>query len=118
MNISLTGRHVEITDALKEHVEEKLRRAFADFPRIESVRVVLNVEKYRHIAEILVKAPHHAHAEAREETHDMYLSIDGAIEKVLHQMRRWADKAHDHKAVGLSRVERATARPAGEPPSV
>ncbi len=112
MIITLTGRHVEITDALKAHVAEKLKRAFADFPRIESVRVILNLEKHRHSAEIIVQAPHHLHVEAREETHDMYLSIDGAIEKVLKQMRRWADKTHEHKAVGLGRVESAAVRSA------
>jgi len=107
MIINLTGRHVEITDALRAHVEERLRAALADFPRVESVHVVLNLEKHRHIAEIDVRAPHHLRVEAREETHDMYAAFDGAIEKALKQMRRWSEKVHEHKGVGLGRIESA-----------
>ncbi len=108
MIINLTGRHVEITEALRTHVEEKLRSAFADFPRVESVHVILNLEKHRQIAEIVVQAPNRLRVEAKEETHDMYQAFDGAIEKALKQMRRWAEKVHEHKAVGLGRIESAT----------
>lgn len=110
MIINLTGRHVEITDALRAHVEERLRSAFADFPRLESAHVVLNLEKHRHIAEIDVRGPHHLRVEAREETHDMYEAFDRVVEKALKQMRRWADKVHEHKGVGLGRIESAVAR--------
>lgn len=113
MNITVTGRHVEVTDALRQHVEEKIRKAFEDFPRVQKVRVILNVERHRHSAEIVVQGwHHHHHAEGREETHDMYLSVDGAIEKVLKQMRRWADRVHEHRAVGLGRLE--SSRPSEE----
>ncbi len=115
MIVNLTGRHVEITEALKTHVEEKLQRALKDFPRIESVRVILTLEKHRHLAEIVVQAPYHLHAEAREETHDMYLSIDAAIEKVLTQLRRRAEKGQAHKAVGLGRTESIVAKDETQP---
>ncbi len=116
MIINLTGRHVEITDALRAHVEERIRAALADFPRVESVHVVLNLEKHRHIAEIDVRGPHHLRVEAREETHDMYAAFDNAVEKALKQMRRWADKVHEHKGVGLGRIESAASRNQGRAP--
>ena len=105
MIISITGRHVDVTDALRARIEEKLQSAFADFPRVESVHVILNIEKHRHIAEVVVQAPNRLRVEAEEETHDMYLSFDGAVEKALKQLRRWADKVHAHKAIGLGEIE-------------
>ena len=65
MAIDLTGRHVEITDALRSHIEKKLDKLESRYDVI-NVRVVLSVEKYRQFAEgqvifeeVLVKDPNH-----------------------------------------------------------
>jgi putative sigma-54 modulation protein len=98
VQISVTGRHVEITDAIRDCVHTKLQHDFAEFPRIESVHVILDVEKYRHWAEVVIQAPNHVRLEAKHESDDMYVSIDGAVEKVAKQLRRLTDKVHhSHK---------------------
>ncbi len=96
MVVNVTCRHVEVTDALREHVHEKIEHAFSDFPRTESVHVILGLEKYRHLAELVVQAPGPGRVEAREESADMYASFDLAVEKAVKQMRRWHEKAQDH----------------------
>ena len=106
MQISVTGRHLEITDAIRDYTHERLQHALLDYPRIESVHVILDVEKYRHMAEVVVQAPNHVRVEAREESADMYASIDGAVEKAATQLRRHRDKVTDHKSrEGLSQLE-------------
>lgn len=98
MQISVTGRHMEITDAIRECTYDKLQQALAEFPRVESVHVILDVEKYRHVAEVVIHAPNHILVEAREVSDDMYVSIDGATEKAAKQLRKHWDKMSDHKS--------------------
>lgn len=109
MNITLTGRHVEITDAIRKHVEARLEAAAAEWPKVGSAHVVLNLEKQtRCIAEVVLQTPRHGTVEAREESHDMYRSVDQAIDKVDRQVRRWKEKVQDaHKThPGLGTAER------------
>ncbi len=113
MQITVTGRHMEVTDAIRDHSHGKIEQAMLEFPRVGSVHVILAVEKYRHIAEIVVQAPNHIRVEAREESDDMYASIDGAIDKAAKQLRRHWDKMQDHKSrEKLGQLESETQGPA------
>jgi len=110
MITNITGRHIEITQAIRQHIEERIARAAAEWPPIQSVHVVLNLEKQtRCIAEVVLQAPHHGTVEAKEESHDMYRSVDLAIEKVDHQIHKWKEKRQEaHKTrAGLGENERA-----------
>ena len=98
MQISVTGRHMQITDAIREHALGAVQHGLHEFPRVESVHVILDVEKYRHIAEVVIQAPNHIRIEARHESDDMYVSIDGAVEKGEKQLRKHWDKMQNHKA--------------------
>lgn len=107
MQITVTGRHMEVTDAIRGHAEEKITRELAEFPRVQSVHVILAIEKYRHIAEIVALAPHHIHLESKEESDDMYVSIDRAVEKIEKQLHKVWDKLQGHKSrERLADVER------------
>jgi len=98
MQITVTGRHLEITDALRDYAMDRVTQGLAEFPRVESVHVILDVEKYRHLAELVVQARNHIKVDAREESDNMYASIDGAVEKAEKQLRRLRDKVQDHKS--------------------
>ena len=98
MQITVTGRHMEVTEAIRDHAEEKITRELSEFPRVQSVHVILTVEKYRHIAELVAQAPHHIHIEAKEESDDMYASIDRAVEKIEKQLHKVWGKMQDIKS--------------------
>lgn len=107
MKLEITGRHVGITEAVAEHAEKRAQKLAAEFPNIESIRIVLNVEKYRRIVEIVVQARKHLHVEALESSTDMYASIDAAADKVEKRLRKRVDKRKDHKSRhSLSEMER------------
>jgi putative sigma-54 modulation protein len=107
VQISVTGRHMEITDALRDYTHGKLQHALAEFPRIESIHVILEVAKYRHLAEVVIQAPNHIRVDARHESDDMYVSIDSAVEKTEKQLHKLWDKMQDHKSrEKLGQVER------------
>jgi len=97
VQVSVTGRHIDITDGLREHIYRKLQRELDDFPRITSVHVIVTVERHRHIAEVVIQAPPHIRVEASADTENLYLAIDEAIEKAARQIRRQMEKLHDYR---------------------
>ncbi|MDF7807293.1 ribosome-associated translation inhibitor RaiA [Pontiellaceae bacterium B12219] len=96
MQVSITGRHVNVTSNVKEHVMDKLERCLGLFPRIESVKVILDTEKRDQVAEIVIQGADHIRVTAKEESENLYDAIDRAIEHAERQMRKNRDKVQDH----------------------
>ena len=88
--ITVTGRHVEITEAMRDHAHKKVEGLHLDYPKIIEAKVILDVQshKNRHIAEIILFCANHITIEAHTETHDMYASIDETISKIARRMRK------------------------------
>jgi putative sigma-54 modulation protein len=110
MIINLTARHADISDAMKAHVHAKLSAVLAGYPQVEHVHVILDIQKFRHIIEVIVQAKRHQKIEAKDESDDMYSSIDRVADKLDRQLRRARDKVVDHKTamhrVKLTDLER------------
>lgn len=96
MQVSITGRHVSVTENIKAHVEEKLERCLAVFPRIESVRVILDTEKRDSVAEVVVQGADRMRVSATERSENLYDAIDRAVEHAERQVRKMRDKVLDH----------------------
>ena len=90
--VRVTGLHVSITEAIKSYAESKIEHIHLDYPRIIEAQVILNVEKHRQSAEIILHCNNHITIEASEECDDMYASIDGVIAKIARQMRKYKTK--------------------------
>lgn len=86
--ITVTVRHEHVTEALREHAHKKIEGLHLDYPRIIEAKVVLDVQKNRHIAEIILFCANHITIEAHTETKDMYVSLDETIEKIARRMRK------------------------------
>jgi putative sigma-54 modulation protein len=95
MQVHITGRHVEISDGIREHVYDKVERTLIDFPRVEDVRIVLELQKLVHSVEVLVQGKN-IHVEGKASSENMYTSIDEALEKAERQLRKLNEKVHDH----------------------
>jgi putative sigma-54 modulation protein len=95
MQVHITGRHVEISDAIREHIYDKVERTLIDFHRVEDVRIVLDLQKLIHSAEVLVQGKN-IHVEGKASSENMYTSIDEALEKAEHQLRKLRQKVQDH----------------------
>lgn len=104
MDIEITARHVSITDAVKDHARSKLSKVEVEFPRIDSIHVILDAEKYRYTAEIIVQAKKFLRLEAKETTDDMYAAIDTAVDRIEKRLRKSVDKKHLRKP-GLKAIE-------------
>ena len=62
--IRITGRHLNITDAIREYAQSKVEHIHLDYPRIIEVHVILDVAKHRHFAEIVLHCANHITIEA------------------------------------------------------
>ena len=106
--ITITGRHIEISDPIRELLTERLGHACKLLEKISSTHVTISVEKNRHIVEVVIHS-HGATLHAKEETHDMYASIDQAVDKIETQAKRLKEKIKDRKhvaeVVGSAEVE-------------
>ncbi|MDX8413296.1 MAG: ribosome-associated translation inhibitor RaiA [Mariprofundales bacterium] len=115
MNISITGRNVELTEAIKEYVHEKLGHLKHAFDYVVDVKVTLKVDKFRHRCEVNIQA-NSININASSETEDMYASIDGTIDKINRQLKRYRAKLRKHQGREEKRngkrfsVERTTLR--------
>jgi len=91
-NVKVTGRHLQITDAISDHVTRRIEGLHLDYPKIIEAHVILEVEKYRHSAEVVLVCSNHITIEACEETNDMYAAIDAVVDKVGRQMRKYKSR--------------------------
>lgn len=97
MQIAVTFRHMESSEPVRSYVEEKLTKVKKYIDEPVEAQVALSVEKkIRHKAEvslvakgIVIKASH--------ETSDMYAAIDGMLDKIERQLKRYKDKIKRHK---------------------
>ncbi len=92
MKVEFTGRHVEVSAAIKKHAQEhleKLEKVF-DFDNGKA-HVILEVEKHRHRAEILFRWRDQELA-GKAETDDMYTSLTQAADKLERQALKLKEK--------------------------
>lgn len=96
MHVSVTFRHLDPTDALKEFATEKVSRLEKYLHSTCDAHIVLSVEKYMHQADITIKA-HGVMMRGKEKSEDMYSSIDRAVDKIERQVKRYRNKLTSHK---------------------
>lgn len=99
MNIEYVGRNYSLDDQIREYTEDHLQKVTKFLEEPVDVRVTLEVEKRRHLADV-----HVAHKlgvlQSREESGDMYDSIHAAMEKAEKQARRARKKLTGRKRKG------------------
>lgn len=87
--IVVTGRHVEITEAIRDYAHKKVESLHLDYPRIIEAKVILDVQSHRQIAEIILFCADHIVIEVKSTTEDIYASIDESIAKIARRMRKY-----------------------------
>ena len=95
MQVHITGRHIEISDGIRDHIYDKVERTLTAFPRIEDVRIILELQKHQHFVEVLVQGKS-LHVDGKAESENMYTSIDQALDKAERQLRKLREKVQDH----------------------
>jgi putative sigma-54 modulation protein len=127
MQVLVTFRHIQATDALRRYAESKVDKLVKYLYRPIEAHVILTVIKHRHVAEVILKADHLTF-NATEETGDLYSAIDLSTGKIERQVKKQHTKRQARKHVNneavaapetkASRPRIRTERVAVEPMSV
>jgi putative sigma-54 modulation protein len=96
MQINISGRHVEVTESMKEYVTSKLERLNNHHDRITSTNVILSVDKLIQKAEATVHVSgKDVFADASHE--DLYAAIDSLADKLDRQLIKHKEKMRSHR---------------------
>lgn len=96
MDVLITGRHLEVTPALRSYVENRAKRIGKYTSKATQIIFTLKVEKHRHLAEVLLKV-NGSVLQSEEETDAMYTSVDKAMAKVERQLKKHKEKRCNHR---------------------
>lgn len=118
MDIVVTGRHAQVTDRFREHLEDKLSKVPQLLPKVSRIDVVVTHEKTARSSESVEITCHAKGPVIRAEacTEDKYVALDAALDKLFERLRR----VHDRKRVSRTgrrvpeSVAAATSRIASE----
>ncbi|MCK4859750.1 MAG: ribosome-associated translation inhibitor RaiA [Candidatus Omnitrophica bacterium] len=91
MNLTITGRHFEISDDLKKDIEKRVHRFKKYFASIIDVNVIISREKERYIAEIILSAKKMIRT-TKQENADLHLCLNKATDKIEAQLSHLKDK--------------------------
>jgi ribosome hibernation promoting factor len=103
-DIKVIGRHVQVTDAMKNYAIEKVSKIERFQNRILEVIITLDVQKLLHIVDIVVKV-NHTKIKSHYTGDNMYASIDLAVDKLQRQLSRYKSRIQDHHATSRQVVD-------------
>lgn len=104
MRIKVSGKNIEVTNALRERVEKKLSKFEKYFNPDTEANATLTVEKNRHIIEVTIPF-NGVILRGEEATEDMYASIDKVVEKLEKQIAKYKTKLEKKIKDGSVRFE-------------
>ena len=87
MQINITARHLVLTPAIADYVRKKVERCERFFDHLVSAQVILYVEKYRQVAEVVIHAGKTTFR-SNEESIDLYAAIDLSVDKIEKQLKK------------------------------
>jgi len=102
--ITILGRHILVTEAMKNYATEKLSKVERFHTHLLDIHVTMDIQNLEHVVDILVKFEHFR-IKVHAGSSDMYASIDKAVTRLRKVMARWKDRIQDHTAKHVSAVD-------------
>ncbi len=103
-NISIIGKHLQITDAIRNYVFEKLDKVERIADHIIDVNVTLDAQKLEHSCGILMNFVHF-HIKVSASTDNMYSAIDRCVDRLINLIRKYKTKLQSHRFKDLTTVD-------------
>jgi putative sigma-54 modulation protein len=98
---TITGKHIDITDAIRNHAEEKTSKLPRYYSSVNRVEVIVDGSEHGQIAvEVIARGEHSNCFVASEAGNDAYQCIDMAVHKLERQLTKKKSKERDNKHSG------------------
>lgn len=95
MRVTVKGRNVQVTDALRVYAEKKLQKLTKYFNNIKEAQVTQSIQRNWHIVEVVIEGDG-IFLRGEERSGDMYASIDAVVDKLERQLERFKGKLTAH----------------------
>jgi putative sigma-54 modulation protein len=106
VQINISARHGHLSPGTQEKITEKVEGLRKFFDRITSLNVMVDLEHRENpTVEVRVSAEHHDEFVATESADSVLAALDGVIEKVETQLRKFKEKLKEHRAMGHKHLE-------------
>ena len=96
MQITITGRHLGVTEAMKGYARTKVEKLLRLAGRTTSAAIRMDVEHGEHEVELVLEVPHESPLVVKATAPDMYAAVDLAEQKLATQLRRSKERRQDH----------------------
>lgn len=100
MDIAITGRHLEITPAIKQFATDKVSRLPRYYDRVQRISVIADKKDRTYHVELIIDVEHHEDFIVRVSGDDLYASIDQAVDKAERQLTDHKERVRSHKQKG------------------
>ena len=97
MIVTISGRHMDVTEALKAFAEQKANKLTKYYDRIQEIEVIFDANKDGTRVEMIVNAEHNAVFIAHHDEGDAYACIDGCVDKLERQLTDHKEKHRNRK---------------------
>ena len=97
MIVTISGRHMDVTEALKSYAEQKVGKLSKYYDRIQEIEVIMDAHKDATRVEVIVNAEHNAIFIAHHDQGDAYACIDGCVDKLERQLTDHKEKHRNRK---------------------
>ncbi|HKY71216.1 MAG TPA: ribosome-associated translation inhibitor RaiA [Nitrospira sp.] len=107
--MKITGRHMDVTPALKKYIRNRFERLERYDATLDRLEIVLSVTKLQHTAEVVCSIKG-KRFQAKTSTREMYATIDQLVDRLDRQIRKFKERRVEHKG----RDKRTLPAPTGE----
>jgi putative sigma-54 modulation protein len=103
-DITITGRHMLVTDAMKDYATDKISKIDRFSDQIINATVTMDIQKTEHKVSITLKVGH-IKIQSQASSNDMYASIDKSVHKLESQLKKYKNKIQNHQAKSITSVD-------------
>ena len=97
MDISLSGRHLELTDHIKNYTNEKLDKMQKYYSRITAVNVIISQETSGFMCEVIISIPGHKNIVVKKEGENVFGAVDNSVQICQRKLKQYKNRRREMK---------------------
>ncbi len=97
MHITISAKHMELTQPIRDYIERKMSRLPHFFNRLQEIRVIIERVPHGYHVEVVSDVEHHKDFVANSEHRDLYACVDMVSDRAVRQLHEWKDRIRGAK---------------------
>ena len=97
MHITISAKHMELTQPIRDYIERKMSRLPHFFNQLQEIRVIIERVPHGYHVEVVSDVEHHKDFVANSEHRDLYACVDMVSDRAVRQLHEWKDRIRGAK---------------------